>query len=380
MARLNLEVEIVTSAHHRADGAGGIVDQQGGAFRGAAILAHRRKTVLDRLLGRFLQLQVQRQLDHHVRRRIGQKVLHALHGIVERVAGEAVRLVLGEDQLLGLGLVGLRLRDEAFLHHLVQHVFLPLLGLGAGGLLGEARGRFREGRHHRRLSQREVHRRLVEIGVRRSVETVGACAEIDAVEVEIEDLVLGQHPFEVASEARFLRLALHGLVRGEEQVLHQLLRDGGGALDRAALGGVRQRGANDRHEVNARVFPEPLVLSRDERIHHMLGQRLGRDGAAIAEATHRDRVAVGVDELDRRRAVQRPQRLLVGQGRHLREQRVPQQAERDEAGRRQRADDFQHRRSPAHQGARSCSRFRVRWHRLSVSPSLRPVAANSPQT
>ncbi len=62
----------------------------------------------------------------------------------------------------------------------------------------------------------EVHvaRRLVEIELRRAVDAEGAAAHIGAVEIELEDLVLGQARFEPHGEERFVDLALDGALVG----------------------------------------------------------------------------------------------------------------------------------------------------------------------
>ena len=167
--------------------------------------------------------------------------------------------------------------------------------------------------------------------------------------------------FEVAGEAGFLRFPLQRLVRREEQVLHELLRDGRRALDRAAGAGVGEEGADDGPHVDAGVFAEAAVFGADEGVDHVARYVGGFHGAAVTRTTDGDRFALGVDEFDGGFAVERPQRRLVRQGRHLGEQRVPEQGEGHEADSGCRADDFENGRAKAHQqaGGRRFRRARV---------------------
>ena len=108
--------------------------------------------------------------------------------------------------------------------------------VGAGARRGEIDGRRVFGRRleqageHRRLGEVDVGDLLAEIvfGRRRDAEI--AAAHIGAVEIELEDLVLGVVPLEPDGEEGFLDLALDGALGAEEQVLGQLLGDRGAAL------------------------------------------------------------------------------------------------------------------------------------------------------
>ena len=328
---VELRLQIVTPTDHGADRARLVVDHECRAFGRPAVLSHGVEALLDRLLRGGLQLEIERQLDHHVWRGIGENVVHTLDRVIEGVTREAVRLIGREHQRLRFRFVGLRLGDEARFDHLLEHIGLPFFRTRRLRLLGKARGRLREGREHCRLGERQVFRRLAEIGVRSSVEAIGAGAEIDAVEIELEDLVLRQHPLEVVGEASLLRFPLQRLVRRQEQILDQLLRDRGCALDRAAGANVGEHRADNGPYVDAGVLAEALVLGADEGVHDMLRNIGEAHGAAIARPTHGDRCAVRVNELDGRLAVERPERLLVRQHGHLREHRVPQHRKRDDA-------------------------------------------------
>ena len=59
--------------------------------------------------------------------------------------------------------------------------------------------------------------------MRRAVDAERAAAHIGAVEIELEDLVLGQARFQPDRQERFLDLALDGALVREEQVFGELL-------------------------------------------------------------------------------------------------------------------------------------------------------------
>ena len=103
------------------------------------------------------------------------------------------------------------------------------------------RRRLEQAGEHRGFGEVHVARGLVEVVLRRRVDAEGAAAHIGAVEIELEDLVLGEPRLEPDREERLLDLALDGALVGQEQVLGELLRDRGAALHHAAGARVGQR-------------------------------------------------------------------------------------------------------------------------------------------
>jgi hypothetical protein len=73
---------------------------------------------------------------------------------------------------------------------------------------------------------------MAEVALGRGFDAIGAGPEIDAVEVEFEDLVLGIFVLKPEREDRLLDLARDGSLLGQKQVLGELLR-GSGAAPRA---------------------------------------------------------------------------------------------------------------------------------------------------
>ena len=86
----------------------------------------------------------------------------------------------------------LALGHEAALHHIGQH----LIGAGASGGKVDMRrifgGRLEQAGEHRRLGERQILDALAEIEVGRGGYAESAAAHIGAVEIELQDLFLGQ--------------------------------------------------------------------------------------------------------------------------------------------------------------------------------------------
>ena len=71
---------------------------------------------------------------------------------------------------------------------------------------------------------------VAEEAARRGIDAIGAATKIDAVEIQLEDLVLGELALQRQGQHRLLDLAGEGAVIGQEDVARQLLGDGRPAL------------------------------------------------------------------------------------------------------------------------------------------------------
>ena len=60
----------------------------------------------------------------------------------------------------------------------------------------------------------------------RGVDAVGAATEVDAVKVQLEDLVLGEFALQRHRQDRFLDLPAEVATVGQEDVARELLRNG----------------------------------------------------------------------------------------------------------------------------------------------------------
>src|SRR5262249_62070649 len=84
---------------------------------------------------------------------------------------------------------------------------------------------FGQPREQSRFSERQLADRLAEEGSRRSLDAEGAMAEVNLVQIELEDTVLGIATLEQDCEHCLFELALEALVRRQEEHLGQLLGD-----------------------------------------------------------------------------------------------------------------------------------------------------------
>ena len=218
---------------------------------------------------------------------------------------QEVTLGAGEDILVGvfdgLGERGLRvalvLRDELGVHHAVQHVVPPELGLIVVHARVPRAGSGHQAREHRGLGQLQVGGVLVVILARRGLDAVGAAAQVDGVEVVLENLVLGLLLVDLERHQRLVDLA--GDRRGglaHVVPLHVLLRDGGAAARVIQHDGVPQRLGHAR-DVDAGVGVERAVLGRHEGLRHVLGKRLDAHRLAVRDTqTPQLRLSVRVVE------------------------------------------------------------------------------------
>ena len=117
---------------------------------------------------------------------------------------------------------------------------------------------------------------LAEIAQSGSGDAVGSGAQINLIEIEIENALLGVGALDPDREDRFLRLAQIGLLARQKEVLRNLLRDGGGAF-LLFLCRIVVDGAKDAAEVEAVVLIEILVFRGEERVDDHFRHCLNRN-------------------------------------------------------------------------------------------------------
>ncbi len=113
--------------------------------------------------------------------------------------------------------------------------------------------------------------------MRRAVDAEGAAAHVGAVEIELEDFVLGQAGFQPDGEEGFVDLALDGALVGQEQVLGELLGDRGAALAHPAGLRVGNQRAGRASDVDAEMIVEAPILGGERRLDQVIGEFLQRN-------------------------------------------------------------------------------------------------------
>ena len=92
------------------------------------------------------------------------------------------------------------------------------------------------------------------------LDAVDAAAQVDTIEIELEDLFLAQKDFEHYRERRFLRLAGEGARIRKIERPRQLLGDRAAPLHLAARAQVEDRRARDGDRIDAEVRVVAVIL------------------------------------------------------------------------------------------------------------------------
>ncbi len=164
---------------------------------------------------------------------------------------------------------------------------------------------------------------LAEVDPRRGLDAVRAVAEVHLVAVEREDLLLGVPLLDLQGEHDLLDLALERLLRLEEQLAGELLRQRAGARieQPAFVHEVADDGHQQAQRPDADVVLELGVLGRQDRLPHK-----GRDFLVLQDDPPlRGELAdhAPVDRVDAGDGA----RLVFVEGRHLRQ--VPGVGDKD---------------------------------------------------
>ena len=104
----------------------------------------------------------------------------------------------------------------------------------------------------------------------------GPMAEVDHIEIHLEDLFLGIDPLQTDRYYCFLDLSLEGLLFSEEEVPGQLLGYRACTLESSAASEINPEGPGDTDKVQPPVAVEGAVLGSDECLLDLygdLGQR-----------------------------------------------------------------------------------------------------------
>ena len=193
---------------------------------------------------------------------------------------------LHKVKFLRLGGVGLLLGDEAqarlLVGHFVQNQFLALLiqlswglvavfGLDRDGGERPVHGRVvGDGDEAGALRQIQLLHVLAEVVLGRRLDAVAALAQIDGIEIHLQDGLLGVLLLKLQCPEDLRDLPLDGALVVPRQVLQQLLGNGGPAVGVGGVGEHVHRGADGAPPVHAVVLEEALVLDGHRRLPQLL--------------------------------------------------------------------------------------------------------------
>ena len=294
---------IVAPAHHRAHRAVEIGQHGGGLARVivAAVLAQR---ILHRGFRGALQIEIERGAhhEHALDQRVGEcvdQLLHLFERPVEVIVGRRVVAPIHGDGRIAPRAEHLTFAHETGFDEIIEHD----VGARARGrqvdVRGIARRRLEHPGQHGGFRQIHVARRFVEIVMRRRVHAERAGAEIGALEIELEDVVFRKPRFQPQRQKGLAHLALDRALVRQEQVLGELLRDGGAALHHAAGARIGEQRAEGAGDVDAEVLVEAPVFRGERRLDQMVGKVVDLEHVVVLDAAAADGVAVAVEERDR---------------------------------------------------------------------------------
>ncbi len=162
---------------------------------------------------------------------------------------------------------------------------------------------FNHADQHRLLIKTQfVHRaaKVVQAGQRETADLVVArLAEIHLVQVELENAIFAVARIHDHRHIGFTRFTPQRAFVGEEQVFHQLLRQGTAALHRFTGGDIGEEGATNRVRADAVMLVEVAVFGGDQRIDQQIrepGARHKQTLLAVWRLQHGDQPRIEAEE------------------------------------------------------------------------------------
>ncbi len=111
------------------------------------------------------------------------------------------------------GLVVLCFVDEVQLQHALEHIVLTDAGPARIDHRVVGRGCLGQAGQHGGLGGTHFVQRLAEVNLGCRREAVGSLAKVDLIDVELEDLILGQRCFDLERQQRLVDLSRPGALR-----------------------------------------------------------------------------------------------------------------------------------------------------------------------
>ena len=158
----------------------------------------------------------------------------------------------------------------------------------------------------RRLRKRDRARRLAEQVLRHRLDAVHARAQIDAIQIELENLPLGELRLDEERDAAFLDLAAERLDVREEERARELLRQRAAAFHSPSAAQIANDRAPHADRIDSGMEVEAPILDGDDRV-----LQIGRD---LGRATRRAAARRGGTTAGRRRRRRRCRRSRASGG------------------------------------------------------------------
>ena len=142
----------------------------------------------------------------------------------------------------------------------------------------------------------QIDRRLAEVAARRGLDAVIAVAEIDRVQIRVQDVLLRVALFEPHRDRDLAHLAREGAIRRELLEPRQLLGQRAAPFDDAAAAPVAPGRLDDADAVDAVVRVEAAVLDGEERVDHVRRHAVERHVLALFDEEGKDLAVLPVED------------------------------------------------------------------------------------
>ena len=136
--------------------------------------------------------------------------------------------------------------------------------------------------------------------------------QIDLIQIEVKDLLLGERVLDPVGQDHFADLSAKVSLRRKQEGFCDLLGDGAATLDNASRAEVGNARANHAGEVDPAMLEELVVFRRNKGAHDDFGDLLiGNDIAAFLEELSERRVFLGIGGIGRAHDPGYPQRTVI---------------------------------------------------------------------
>ena len=99
---------------------------------------------------------------------------------------------------------------------------------------------------------------------------VGALAQVDFIQVKLEDFVLGQFSFDLDRQENFIQFSHIGFFPRQEKIARNLHGDGAATLFFLPGSGQRDSGAHQSLPVNSGMVEEAIVFRGNKGLYQLL--------------------------------------------------------------------------------------------------------------
>ena len=168
---------------------------------------------------------------------------------------------------------------------------------------------FQQTGQHGRFDMCQILHRAVEIGFRCRLHTISAAAEIDAIEIERQNILFGKMRLQPKGQQQFLHFTFETALRCQENIFRQLLGQGRAALRQTPLSEIDRHGARQPARVEAEMGKKAPVFNGDNGLNQMRREIFKPHGPSAARprrAPNRHRAHICSIRVDCRSSTNHP--------------------------------------------------------------------------